>query len=82
MEKVLRKEHLFNKINTRKSVEKVIHFSLQNPHLGEEKVAKQIKENFQIDMTKGSVRNIWKRYAMQTIPLRVEKSRFNFSPFS
>ena len=47
----------------------------------EEKVAKQIKEDFQIDMTKGSVRNIWKRYGMQTIPLSVEKSRLNFDPF-
>ena len=81
LEKILRKEHLFNKINTRKSVEQVVNFSLQNPHLGEEKVAKKIKEDFQIDMTKGSVRNIWKRYGMQTIPLRVEKSRLNFDPF-
>ena len=24
----------------------------------------------------------WKRYGMQTIPMRVEKSRFNFDPFS
>lgn len=40
LEKILRKEHIFNKVNTRKSVEQVIKFSLQNPHLGEEKVAK------------------------------------------
>ena len=82
LEKTLRKEHLFNKINPRESVEKMIRFSLQNPHLGEEKVAKQMKKNFQIDMTKGSVRNIWKRYGMQTIPMRVEKNRLSFDPFN
>lgn len=81
LEKILRKEHVFNKVNTWESVKKVVNISLENPHLGEEKVAARIQKDFQIDMTKGSVRNIWKRYGMQTIPLRVEKSRINFDPF-
>ena len=82
LEKILRKEHCFNKINTREYTEQMIRFSLYNPHLGEEQVSRKLKEEFQIDMTKGSVRNIWKRYGMQTIPLRVEKSRADFNPFS
>ena len=56
-------------------------FSLQNPHIGEEKVAKKMAELFQIDMTKGGVRDIWKKYGMQTIPMRVEKSLLNFDAF-
>ena len=82
LEKILRKEHYFNKINTRESTEQMVRFSLQNPHLGEEQVSRKLKKEFQIDMTRGSVRNIWKRYNMQTMPLRVEKSRANFNPFS
>ena len=60
----------------------MIRFSLQNPHLGVDQVSRKLKEEFYIDMTRGSVRNIWKRYDMQTMPLRVEKSRANFNPFS
>ena len=82
LEKILRKKHFFNKVNTREVVEKIVYYSLQNPHLGEEKVAVKVKENFQIDTTKGSVRGIWKRYGMQTTYLRVEKSRLNFDPFA
>ena len=82
LEKILRREHCFNKINSQESTEQMISFSLHNPHLGEEQVSRKLNEEFHIDMTKGSVRNIWKRYDMQTMSLRVEKSRANFNPFS
>ena len=82
LEKTLRKEHCFNKINSQESIKQMISFSLHNPHLGEDQVSRKLKEEFQIDITRGSVRNVWKRYDMQTMPLRVEKSRINFNPFS
>ena len=82
LEKILRKEHCFNKINSQESIKQMISFSLHNPHLGEDQVSRKLKEEFQIDMTRGSVRNVWKRYDMQTMPLRIEKSRINFNPFS
>ena len=82
MEKILKKEYVFNKVNTKEIVKEVVNLSLRNPHLGEDKVARKMQEDFQIDMTKGSVRNIWKRFGMQTIQMRVEKSRSNFNPFN
>ena len=82
LEKILKKEYVFNKVNTKEIVKEVVNLSLRNPHLGEDKVARKMQEDFQIDMTKGSVRNIWKRFGMQTIQMRVEKSRSNFNPFN
>lgn len=50
---------------------RIISFSLQNPHLGEGKVAAHFREELNIDVSSGVVRKIWNRHDMRTVQLRV-----------
>ena len=53
--------------------EMVIEFSLDNPHLGQAQVSRYFKEKDGVDISAGGVRNIWLRYNMQTMKLRLGK---------
>ena len=52
---------------------KVVGFSIDNPHLGQTRVSRHLKEHCQINVSSSGVRNIWLRYEMQTVKLRIEK---------
>ena len=53
---------------------KVVELSLDNPHLGQCQVSRQIKKVYKIDISATGVRNIWLREQMQTTALRLQKS--------
>ncbi|MGC1440427.1 MAG: ISNCY family transposase [Burkholderiaceae bacterium] len=58
-----------------KDLEKtVLQFSLDNPHLGQVQVARQIKKVYKLDISPSGVRGIWLREQMQTTALRLHKS--------
>lgn len=48
----------------------VIKFSIGNPHLGEQEVAKHLNQRKGIEISKGTVRAVWAKNNMQTIALR------------
>ena len=52
----------------------IIDFSLQNPHLGQSQVARQMQKLYAIDISASGVRNIWLRAEMQTSALRLHKA--------
>jgi hypothetical protein len=51
----------------------VIEFSLDNPHLGQVQVSKQLQKDYQIELSASGVRNVWLRENMQTCALRLQK---------
>ncbi|MEQ3646721.1 MAG: ISNCY family transposase, partial [Alteromonas sp.] len=54
--------------------ETVMQFSIEHPHLGQQKVAIKVSEALGVDISAGGVRSMWLRNDMNTIALRVEKS--------
>ena len=54
--------------------QKVVELSLDNPHLGQCQVARQIKTVHKVHISASGVRNIWLREKMQTTALRLQKS--------
>ncbi len=65
----------YHKNRADRTLEKtVIEFSLDNPHLGQSQVARQMKKLFKIDISASGVRSIWLRAQMQTTALRLHKS--------
>lgn len=52
----------------------VVQFSIEHPHLGQQKVAIKLSEALGVDISAGGVRSIWLRNNMNTTALRVEKS--------
>jgi len=68
------KDH-YHKNRADRTLEKtVIEFSLDNPHLGQSQVSRQMKKVFKIDISASGVRGIWLRAQMQTTALRLHKS--------
>jgi hypothetical protein len=53
----------------------VIAFSLEHPHLGQQKVALKLTEALRIDVSANSVRGMWLRNDMNTTALRVKRSQ-------
>lgn len=53
----------------------VIQFSIEHPHLGQQKVAMKLTEALGIDISAGGVRGMWLRNNMNTTALRVERSQ-------
>ena len=53
----------------------VIEFSLEQPHLGQQKVALKLSEALSIDISPNGVRSMWLRNDMNTTALRVAKSQ-------
>jgi transposase/predicted DNA-binding protein (UPF0251 family) len=54
----------------------VIEFSLEHPHLGQQKVALKLTEALGIDVSPNGVRNMWLRNNMNTTAQRVKRSQF------
>ncbi len=52
----------------------VVQFSIEHPHLGQQKVAIKLSEALGVDISAGGVRSMWLRNNMNTTALRVEKS--------
>ena len=58
-----------------KNLEKtIVGFSLDNPHLGQSQVSRQMKKIYKFDISPSGVRGIWLRAEMQTTALRLQKS--------
>jgi transposase/DNA-binding transcriptional ArsR family regulator len=55
--------------------EAVVQFSIEFPHLGQQKVAMKLTEALGIDISAGGVRGMWLRNNMNTTALRVERSQ-------
>jgi len=53
----------------------VVDCSLVNPHLGEDQMSLLLKDEYDIEMSSGGVRNIWLRNGIQTIALRILASK-------
>jgi transposase len=53
----------------------VVDFSLQNPHLGQAQVSRQLKANYQAEISPNGVRQVWLRENMNTTALRVQRSQ-------
>jgi hypothetical protein len=53
----------------------VVQFSIEHPHLGQQKVAMKLTEALGVDISAGGVRSIWLRNNMNTTALRVERSQ-------
>jgi len=51
----------------------VIDFSLENPHLGQAQVSRQLNEHYSTQISPAGVRSIWLREEMNTAALRVSK---------
>ena len=52
---------------------KVVAFSLDNPHLGQDQVATHLEKQLGLNISRGGVRYIWLRYGIQTMKLRLER---------
>ena len=52
----------------------VVQFSIEHPHLGQQKVATKLSEALGVDISSGGVRSMWLRNNMNTTALRVKKS--------
>ena len=55
--------------------EAVIQFSIEHPHLGQQKVAMKLTEALGIYISRSGVRGMWLRHNMNTTALRVERSK-------
>jgi hypothetical protein len=65
---------LYHKNRTGQQTEKtIIDFSLDNPHLGQSQVARQMNTIYKINISASAVRSIWLREQMQTTALRLQK---------
>ncbi len=53
----------------------VVQFSIEHPHLGQQKVAMKLTKALGIDISPNGVRSVWLRNNMNTTALRVEKSQ-------
>lgn len=59
---------------TDEEIEKlVIEFSLQNPHLGQAQISRQLQANHSVEISPTGVRQIWLREKMNTAALRLAK---------
>jgi hypothetical protein len=52
-----------------------VEFSIEHPHLGQQKVALKLTEALGVDISAGGVRSMWLRNNMNTTALRVERSQ-------
>ena len=53
----------------------VVQFSIEHPHLGQQKVALKMTEALGVNVSSGGVRSMWLRNNMNTTALRVERSQ-------
>jgi hypothetical protein len=68
------KDH-YHKNRADRNLEKIVlEFSLDNPHLGQAQISRQIKKIYKLDISPSGVRGIWLRAQMQTSALRLQKS--------
>jgi len=58
----------------------VIDFSLENPHLGQLQVSRQLHEHYATEISPAGVRSIWLREEMNTAALRVSKIQLQQKP--
>ena len=53
----------------------VVEFSIEHPHLGQQKVALKLTEALGVDISAGGVRSMWLKNNMNATALRVERSQ-------
>ena len=53
----------------------VVEFSLEHPHLGQQKISMKLTAALGIDISPNGVRSVWLRNNMNTTALRIEKSQ-------
>jgi hypothetical protein len=75
LKRTFRKD-IIHKNRAAKNIEDtVISFSLKNPHLGQAQVSAHIKANYAIELSPSGVRSIWLRENMNTMALRINKTK-------
>jgi len=55
--------------------EAIIQFSLEHPHLGQQKIAMKLTAALGIDISPNGARSVWLRSNINTTPLRIERSQ-------
>ena len=55
--------------------EAVVQFSIEHPHLGQQKIAMKISEALDIYISGNGVCSMWLRHDINTTALRVERSQ-------
>ena len=73
LKRTFRKDHYHKNRADINLEQRVIDFSLKNPHFGQAQVSRLFQQDYQIEISPGGVRNIWLRHEMQTIVLRLKK---------
>jgi hypothetical protein len=74
LKRQITKDH-YHKNRADRNLEKtVLEFSLDNPHLGQAQISRQMKKVYKIDISPSGVRSIWLRAQIQTTALRLQKS--------
>ncbi|MDJ6853062.1 helix-turn-helix domain-containing protein [Salmonella enterica] len=53
----------------------VVQFSIEHPHLGQQKVALKVKAKYGMDISPGGVRSIWLRQNLNTTALRIARAK-------
>lgn len=74
LKRQITKDHHHKNRADRNLEKTVLEFSLDNPHLGQAQIARQMKKVYKIDISPSGVRGIWLREQVQTIALRLQKS--------
>ena len=72
LKKALKKESCYKGHRPKNVQEQVVKFSLENPHLGEAEVSRQVRQELGIEISRGSVRSLWLSRGLQTIALRIQ----------
>jgi len=73
LKRQISEDHLHANRTDQETVEAIIEFSLDNPHLGQVQVSNHLKKTSHIDISASGVRQVWLRENMQTIALRMQK---------
>ena len=70
-----RADHIHGNRTDRDIANTLIEFSLDNPHLGQLQVSKQLNKHYKIELSASGVRNLWLREHMQTCALRLQRKQ-------
>ena len=74
LKRQITKDHHHKNRADRNLEKTVLEFSLDNPHLGQAQISRQMKKVYKIEISPSGVRSIWLRAQMQTTALRLQKS--------
>ena len=73
LKRQIQEDHIHANRTDQETVEAIVEFSLDNPHLGQVQVSNHLKKTNHIDISASGVRQVWLRENMQTMALRMQK---------